>query len=63
MAAVDMRHVNFWLPRDFHPNNSSKSKPKSAVVTQRHEFPTHSEDDSVKAQGACEAEHLLEEPI
>jgi hypothetical protein len=98
MATVDMRHVNFWLPPDFHPNtqrtaekkphsgsaaaassrnqavplygkagsrlqNSSKSKPKSAVVTQQHEFPTLSEDDSVKAQGMCEAEHFLEEPI
>jgi len=31
-------------------------KTKSAVVTQRHEFPTYSKDDSVKAQRMCEAE-------
>jgi hypothetical protein len=43
--------------------NSSKSKSKSAVVMQRHEFPTHSKDDSVKAQGTCEEEQFLEEPI
>jgi hypothetical protein len=98
MAAVDMRHVNFWLPPDFYPDtqhttsqkhgrgsaaaanlrdqglsqykkaesrlqSSSKSKPKSGVVTQQHGFQIHCEDDNFNPQGTCEAEHFLEDPI
>jgi hypothetical protein len=62
-ATSQNQAVLLYNKAGFRLQNSSKSKSKTAVVTEQHEFPLHSEGQSVNARGMWEGEHFLQDPI